>query len=232
MKVNIAMRLASILLMCTIATSIWTGSTLAKYSSTATGSDTATVAKWNVIIDGTSFDSVTETNMSIFGQAYDIETKTEEYIRQSSLYGGDLGGDWEKVSIVAPGTIGVADLVITNSSDVTASINVSFEEVLGGYILSAYSSSDVRLPFLYYVGTESVNSIETAADIPTSNWCNEISEVNSALSTIRLAAGASTTIRIFWQWPFYVSDAQNSTDTSLTAKEMELKATVTATQVD
>ena len=48
MKKNRLMRIAALLLVLTLATSCFVGGTFAKYTSTATGSDTATVAKWDI----------------------------------------------------------------------------------------------------------------------------------------------------------------------------------------
>lgn len=55
MKKNTIMRIAAVVLMCTLVTACFASSTFAKYTSQATGSDIVTVAKWDVKVDGEAF---------------------------------------------------------------------------------------------------------------------------------------------------------------------------------
>lgn len=111
MKKNIAMRVASLVLMCTIVTSCFVSSTFAKYTSEFSGQDTVTVAKWDVsVTDGTNIINK-NTDIDLF------ETITEV----------DGDGDQEVVAgLIAPGTKGSFRIVVSNSSDVDVNYSVKF----------------------------------------------------------------------------------------------------------
>ena len=51
MKKNIVMRIAAVVLMCTLVTACFASSTFAKYTSEATNTDAATVALWKVSVN-------------------------------------------------------------------------------------------------------------------------------------------------------------------------------------
>lgn len=100
MRKNRTMRLAALLLALTLITSCFVGGTFAKYTSTATGSDTATVAAWSFIVNGD-----------------DIATSETFTFQPFFNYQQDK---------IAPGASGSCYLSLTNKSDVDAHYTVTF----------------------------------------------------------------------------------------------------------
>ena len=98
---------ALLLVMCLISAALISG-TLAKYTDTYAGEDTALVAKWEVTGDGDGFDtSGSALTLDLFQHGYDNNIKTSE------------GG----VYIIAPGVQGDFTIVFDNNSDVAAEVN-------------------------------------------------------------------------------------------------------------
>lgn len=85
MKKSKTMRAASFLLVLTLMTSCFVGSTFAKYTTTTTGSDEARVAYWG-------FDQNAVTTIDLFDG---------EYTNVNSV---DIDGDSEDDNVIAPGT--------------------------------------------------------------------------------------------------------------------------------
>lgn len=112
MKKNRMMRLASILLVCVLLTTSVISGTFAKYTSTATGSDTARVAKWSFTAGGTEISTTDEFT-------FDLWTFTD----RNNVDDAD--------TIIAPGTKGQFSIALVNNSEVTANYTVSFVESQG-----------------------------------------------------------------------------------------------------
>lgn len=124
MKKNIAMRVASLILMCTIVTSCFVSSTFAKYTSSVSGSDSVTVAKWAIKVNGTDATQTQTATFDLFSTIKDNDGTSEE----TDVASGKI----------APGTSGSFNLAIKNESEVTAKYNVGFE-VEGATIPIEYS---------------------------------------------------------------------------------------------
>ena len=92
-------------------------STLAKYTSQVSGTDTATVAKWKWNYTGTN---VSETEkFDLFNTIIDTDTDAEE--------------EDVKANLIAPGTKGSFTFSLQNLSDVNATYSVTFSsELVGG----------------------------------------------------------------------------------------------------
>jgi len=109
------MRAATLLMVLTLMTSCFVGSTFAKYTSTATGNDTATVAKWSIEVNDaqialadTQNDAVT---FNLFDTINEEDTTSEE--------------DDVKDTLIAPGTGGQFNLKVENLSEVTADYEIT-----------------------------------------------------------------------------------------------------------
>lgn len=114
MKKNVMMRVASALLVAVLMTTCAISGTFAKYTSTATGSDTARVAKWDVKLNDTTANSNTFT-FDLFKTINDtIDGNTETDITPNDG------------TIIAPGTQGSFDIVIKNASEVTAKYVIDY----------------------------------------------------------------------------------------------------------
>ncbi len=127
MKMNRTMRVAVLMLALTIITSCFVGGTFAKYTSTTTGSSTATVAKWSFKVNNAEFAVQPEATLTfnLFDTINDTGNTTDE---------GDVAD-----GRIAPGTAGSFDMIIANTSEVNATWTVVLEETNGTDIPLQYS---------------------------------------------------------------------------------------------
>lgn len=137
-----------LMLLVSIATTILLGRTFAKYTSSATGTDTVTVAKWSFKV-GNKEIATTE------AQTIDINLF-------STIKDSDLTSDEEHVASgkIAPGTSGSFDLTVENSSEVAAKYAISLEITEGA-----------SLPIKYAVKTDGTQPAE-------SEWKDTIDSVS------------------------------------------------------
>ena len=107
MKKNRTMRVAVLMLALTLITCCFVGSTFAKYTSSATGSDMGTVAKWSFAVETTDI----ATNDTF---AMDLFAIPDDGVKQEN-------------GLIAPGTTGQIELNFSNTSDVEAKFAVDFK---------------------------------------------------------------------------------------------------------
>ena len=112
MRKNRMMRLASVLLILTLLTTSVISGTFAKYTSTASGSDTARVAKWSFKVGGTDIATTNTITFNLFSTINEEDTTTDET-------------DVKDGKIIAPGTGGSFGVVLTNASEVNATYAVA-----------------------------------------------------------------------------------------------------------
>ena len=114
MKTNKMMRIASVLLVAVLLSTCVISGTFAKYTSTATATSTAKVAKWDVSVESTKLDSVTKTfTFDLFETIVDTVDDNED--------------DDVAEGHIAPGTKGVYELEITNTSEVAVNYTVEID---------------------------------------------------------------------------------------------------------
>ena len=191
MRKNKMMRIASVLLVAVLLSTCAISGTFAKYTSKYTGSaDTARVATWNVSLSGATQEKTFAFNL--FNTVYDSDGLTENEVKT---------GENDDV-IIAPGTMGYFDIVLTNNSEVAAEFDIA---------LDRSGLNGVPLTISYLNGPAQGN--------PTT--------LNSA-ENIALAMGATVTIRVQWEWAF----GANDDDTAHANKSLSVAATVTVDQVD
>lgn len=125
MKKSKTMRAASFLLVLTLMTSCFVGSTFAKYTSTATGSDTARVAKWSIEVNDIQIavDSSPTVTFDLF------ETTIDSNVKEGT----------STEAIIAPGTSGQFALIVENLSEVNAQYTIALTEANTGNIPLQYS---------------------------------------------------------------------------------------------
>lgn len=137
-----------LMLLVSIATTILLGRTFAKYTSSSTGTDTATVAKWSFKV-GNKEIATTEAqtiDINLFSTVKDSDlTSDEKHVAQSRI---------------APGTSGSFDLTVENSSEVAAKYAISLEITEGA-----------SLPIKYAVKTDGTQPAE-------SDWKDTIDSVS------------------------------------------------------
>ena len=217
MKKNTMMRVASALLVAVLLSTCAISGTFAKYTSTASGSDTARVAKWSIEVNDTTND-IAVGNPSITFDLFNTVNDTAN----PDANDADVVDD-ANVAIIAPGTTGSYTLDIWNTSEVTAKYAIEFEVV------------------------SNTNNIPIQYSLDGSTWKNTIAEikiVDSDATTLPAQNGAKSET-VYWRWAFDEEtsgkhpDQTNAKDTALgitaddaTAPSITIKATITATQVD
>jgi len=216
MKKNKMMRLASGLLIAVLLTTCAIAGTFAKYTTSATGSDSARVAKWGVTITA---------NGETFKTNYDntaISAVVEE-------------------DIVAPGTSG--DLVaMTIGGTPEVKVEVKYESVL---TLTGWQLADSTeyCPIVFTVGSQTYGTNDTDATNKSANINELITAVQGAINgytadydaNVNLATYAETPV-VSWAWAYAGND---SADTYLgnqasigNAPIISLSITTTITQID
>jgi len=121
MKKNRTMRAASLMLVLTLITCCFVGGTFSKYTSSATGDDSARVAKWSFIVGETDIAKEDTITIDLFNTVYEEDAKTEE----THVTKGN-----EEV-IIAPGTGGKFDIEVKNDSEVDATYSLSLTATTG-----------------------------------------------------------------------------------------------------
>ena len=208
MKKNRTMRIAVLMLALSLLTCCFVGSTFAKYTSSASGSSTATVAKWSINVEGTEI-AVTGAPKTV---AFDLFTT----INDTKAPGGDETDVAD--NLIAPGTTGSFELNIANNSEVTAEYDIL-------YTIS--NTSNVPLEFSLTGAEDSWTS-----DIATLNATNVRLEYADDAETDGVDERASS-VTVYWRWVFTTDASGDTADTALgiAAQTAAPKVTVTASIV-
>ena len=229
MKKNKMMRLASLVLVGVLMTASAVSGTFAKYVSAGSGTDTARVAKWGVAITASSdiFDTQYNTDDGTYTGALSVESSNTD-------------------NVVAPGTTKTAAAFgLTGIPEVATRVTYT----LDNFALSTNwldQNGDFYCPLVFTVNKGSATTeikgidytsaaaIKAAIDSALED-CKQEFAPNTDLST----AIASTKVALSWEWPFYVSDANDVKDTALgnqasigNAATVAVTLTCTATQID
>lgn len=183
--------------------------TYAKYTSEATGSDTATVAKWAWQVNSTDVPNATEeVTFNLFDSILDTK---------DSLTDADV-----KAGLIAPGTKGSFDLVIKNNSEVSGEVTIAIE--------ISHNGSTTYMPLkLTVTGTDAAVTPAVDHDLKkvTANGNAEF-----ALSP----SPVTKTVTVSWEWPFSTDVATDAKDTALategTLPIFTANVTLTFVQVD
>ena len=197
-KSSMMVRLVAVLAVTMMFTMCFVGGTFAKYTSSATGTDSATVAKWSFKVGETDIATTDTFTFDLFKTIKDSDGINNE-TEMNPVDG----------SIIAPGTQGSFDLVLTNASQVTAQYAIDY---------TVTNNNDIPVKFSVDGGT---------------TWTNDLADVAASDSTKLAANSGTTTIKVQWKWDFNGSD--DSFDTALGIggnAVLTVKAEVTATQVD
>lgn len=203
-KKNHTMRIAAGVMTAALLSTCAISGTFAKYTTAQTGTATARVAKWNILFgDGTTMSE--KFTFDLFSTLYDPTANSPET---------DVKTDGD--AIIAPGTMGSFALVIENRSEVTAEYIIKF-------------------------------SVTTTANIPlkfskdgSTNWTADITALNIAdTDAVELGmtdSDKSATYTVYWKWDYEdaTDSSRDENDTILgkAGAEIQITATVTATQVD
>lgn len=247
--------LKTVVVVLAIITSIVAGVTVAKYVTQGTALDTARVAKWGVKIEaGTDVGGAFA--VSYKDQAVTDNTAT---VTSKSSTVNDPEGNTTTVQdkVIAPGTNGTLSTryVVTGTPEVAVKIERTVEIELEGWEIASGSSNAFYCPLVFTIpqadGTSSI--IIEGKDFVTADDLKTELETKMGLGTdgkyektfdpgVNLAADpdiakfmdADDTVT--WEWPFFISEANDVMDTALgdavNAPTISITTTVTATQID
>ena len=114
-KNSAMVRIVAILAVTMMFTLCFVGGTFAKYTSSSTGTDSATVAKWDIKVNSVNIATTDTFTFDLF--------KT---ITDSDLSSAETDMDPVDGTIIAPGTSGKFDIVIKNDSQVNATYAIDY----------------------------------------------------------------------------------------------------------
>lgn len=230
MKKNVMMRIASILLVCVLATTCGISGTFAKYVTEGTGSDSARVAKWGVTVTAES---------SMFSQEYLTDDNTF-----SGTYSVSAAED-----VVAPGTKGdMVAIVISGKPEVAARVTYTPTVDLGNNWIDKDDTTKFYCPLKVTVN----GVVLCGLDYASAEEFEKAIADNIAGATKDYAPGtdlsvAGSDLDISWEWAFeadgdYIcNDQTDAKDTFLgdraaadeaNAGTISIALVVTITQID
>lgn len=237
MNRNRLMKASAFLLVSTMATSCFVGSTFAKYVSEGEGSDSARVAKWGVKVEVT-------------GDGFKTKYGKDDY--NSNVDGNTvISSTTEKV--VAPGTKGTfGGVKITGTPEVAVKVETTADVELSGWNVA--NDGGFYCPLKFTVGEKTINGLDYSKDTAggESSFEYAIKDAIQEATTKEVAAGTDLStvgdgITYSWEWPFEgstgkVANQDDELDTILgdnaadgdTGNDPTIKITVktTVTQID
>ena len=170
------------------------GQTFAKYVSTKhMDTGVATVAKWGL--------AATLDAREFFGTKYDsVNHKVTTGDSNISVKGTN--------AVVAPGTKGSLTITLGGTAEVDAKVSVDVD--------NANLETALKLPSLKY-GSTAYYPINWTVGGTTANTPAELcAALESLTATYEVESNSySSTFTVAWEWPFYVSDANDKLDTIL-----------------
>ena len=169
MKKNVMMRIASVLMIAVLLTTCVISGTFAKYTASATGTASATVAKWSFNVGTTD---IAASDTATF--AFDLfATILDANDGDDKLEGNATTDNDVAEKKIAPGTQGSFDIVLTNTSEVTAEVAIDFNDTQYDN-LAAFLNITIK--------------------------CGE--DVYADGQTIEIPMEETRTVTVTWEWPF------------------------------
>lgn len=245
MKKNNMMRIASVLLVAVLLTSCVIAGTFAKYTSNATGNDSARVAYWGFETDN---DSIVFADL--FKQSY-----IGQEVQSDGANVANNGVAVEETDIIAPGTTNSDTFTLSYvdyDSDTTApevAYNVTITTTGSAIANEIKNNSNIKWKL-----TKTVNE-NTTDVVAWGTWDNMIAAIEAldgdgdtyAPGYLPEALAAGTVYTVEWQWIFETADdsdpdngsekaTQDDKDTAMGNADIlgavKLVINITATQVD
>lgn len=236
MNRNRLMKASAFLLVSTMATSCFVGSTFAKYVSEGEGSDSARVAKWGVKVEVTGDGFKT-----IYGKD-DVNANVGDTVVSSN-----------EEKVVAPGTKGTfGGVKISGKPEVAVKVETIATVDLSGWNVA--DSDEFYCPLKFTVGDTTINGLDYSSSTAggEGSFENAIKDAIQKATTKQLEAGTDLStvgddITYSWEWPFEgstgkVANQNDELDTILgdnaadgdTGNDPKINITVktTVTQID
>lgn len=216
---SMMVRLVAVLAVTMMFTMCFVGGTFAKYTTSGTGTDSATVAKWGVTVEGTG------------------DTFKKAYAKDDTWFNLAANTVFSTEDVVAPGTKGTMEaFTITGTPEVAVRVTFTGTLELGDKWVDAddnyYCPIEITVGNTTLKGMDynSADAFEAAVEAKIAAFSNDYAP-NKNLSTIGGDAPA-----ISWKWAFAGNDVK---DTYLgdqaalgNAATISLEVTVTVTQID
>lgn len=209
-------RLLAFLLTACLATTCFLSGTVAKYSTEKSADDSARVARWSFTVgsgnDGK--DIATEDFVfDLFDTINDTKLGTNNAVEVESDV--DVNGKEDDATVIAPGTQGFFDIVLTNASEVNATYAIAFAVENTSVTVNG---ANVTIPVQFKVGNGEWSTNGTPAAVP---------------ATAITMNGGTATVRVYWKWDFNGNDTNDTAlGTATTEPTLKVTATITAEQVD
>ena len=215
MKKNVMMRVASALLVAVLMTTCAISGTFAKYTTTASGSDSARVAKWGVEIVA---------NGEMFTTSEDGTTFTGKTVLSAA----------DDEDVVAPGMSGnLVAMEITGEPEVAVEVKYEATLTLENW---AVEGDSFYCPIVITVNGTPYNGL--AYDTKDAFVAAVVNAINSNTAEYEAGTDLSSAVApvVSWTWEFSTSAENDENDTKLgnaaTAATIALEIVTTITQID
>lgn len=192
MNRNRLMKASAFLLVSTMATSCFVGSTFAKYVSEGKGEDSARVAKWGVEVEVT-------------GDGFKTEYGKDDH--ESNVEGNTVISSTEE-KVVAPGTKGTfGGVTITGTPEVAVKIDTTATVDLSGWNVA--NDGEFYCPLKFTIGDKTINGLDYSKDVAggESSFEYAIKDAIQKATTQQLKPNTDLSevgkgITYSWEWPF------------------------------
>ena len=178
---SMMVRLVAVLAVVMMFTMCFVGGTFAKYTSSATGTDSATVAKWDIKVGGTNIATNDTFTFDLFKTIKDSNGTADE-TDMSPVDG----------TIIAPGTRGSFDIVIKNDSQVNATYAIDYTVTNTNNIPVKFSVDGTNwFDDINYLDVRSVAINMGATATVTVQWMWEFERIDGDTQDTTLGSAAS-----------------------------------------
>lgn len=192
MNRNRLMKASAFLLVSTMATSCFVGSTFAKYVSEGEGEDSARVAKWGVKVE-------------VEGDGFKTSYGKNDYL--SNVEGNTVISSTEE-KVVAPGTKGTfGGVKISGKPEVAVKVETTATVDLSGWNVA--DGDEFYCPLKFTVGEKTINGLDYSKDTAggESSFEYAIKDAIQKATTKELEANTDLSevgdgITYSWEWPF------------------------------
>ena len=183
---SMMVRLVAALAVTMMFTMCFVGGTFAKYTSSATGTDSATVAKWDIKVGGTNIATNDTFTFDLFKTIKDSNGTADE-TDMSPVDG----------TIIAPGTRGSFDIVIKNDSQVNATYAIDYTVTTTNNIPVKFSVDGTNwFDDINYLDVRSVAINMGATATVTVQWMWEFERIDGDTQDTTLGSAASATLTV------------------------------------
>ena len=213
MKKNLALRIASGLMLSCLLTSCVISGTFAKYTTANTGSDSARVAKFGVEITA---------NGNMFAESYDATDDAKTVISSEV-----------DTNVIAPGTEGeLTAMTISGKPEVSVNVSYDAELTLANWAVGGAYYCPITITVdsdpIYGMDYDSMADFEAAVEAAI--------EANTKDYTPNTEMSTASAPTVTWAWAFEGTDGKqtNEKDTALgdaTTATIKLEITTTVSQI-